>query len=123
MAAEKNPISRLQEICHQWKQPLPVYRECQGSYSEFGTEITVNIDGEGFTFRAKGRTKKVSKANVAEEALKYVQEHKAYLLEPPAQALSCTVVVCRSHVEVKGHGECHVNIGGCHGNVYLISRL
>ena len=61
---------------------LPVYSECQGSYSEFGTEITVNIDGEGFTFRAKGRTKKVSKANVAQEA------HKAYLLEPPAQPVS-----------------------------------
>lgn len=86
---EKNPISRLQEICQQWKQPLPVYRECQGTYSEFGTEITVTIDGEALTFRAKGRTKKVSKANVANEALSYIELHKSYLMEPPPEPVSC----------------------------------
>ena len=35
----KNPISRLQEVCQQWKFPLPAYREAQGSFSEFGTEV------------------------------------------------------------------------------------
>ena len=41
---QKNPISRLQEILQQWKYPLPVYREAQGNYQEFGTEVSLTLD-------------------------------------------------------------------------------
>ena len=36
----------------------------------------------------EGHLKRVNKANVADQALKFVQEHKEYLLEWPAQAVS-----------------------------------
>ena len=82
----KHPISRLQELCQIWKLPLPQYRECEGSYQEFGTEVIVTLSekGEKATFKALGRTKKASKANVAQAALDYISEHKPELLESPA---------------------------------------
>ena len=64
-----NPIGTLQEICQQWKLTLPVYREAEGSYQEFGTEVTVILAGETLGFHALGRTKKVSKANAAQRVL------------------------------------------------------
>ena len=80
---QKNPISRLQEIFQQWKIPLPTYREAAGSYSQFGNEVTVVIEGESRTFTGLGRTKKVSKANAAQEALDYITQNLPHLLEPP----------------------------------------
>ena len=80
---QKNPISRLQEILQQWKYPLPVYREAQGNYQQFGTEVSLTLEEEMYTFYAMGRTKKTSKANAAQEALNFVTQQKPHLLEPP----------------------------------------
>ena len=91
MAAEnmqKNPISRLQEICQQWKFPLPVYREAQGTFSQFGTEVSISLEEEPVTFHARGRTKKTSKSAAAQEVLDYVAQTKPHLLEPPLVAVS-----------------------------------
>ena len=87
-ATHKNPISRMQEVFQQWKAPLPVYREAHGSYQEFGTEVTIALESESLTFHAKGRTKKISKANAAQEALNYISEHKPEMLEPPPLPVS-----------------------------------
>ena len=87
-ALEKNPISRLQEICQQWKFPLPVYREAQGTFSEFGTEVSLTLEGEAVAFHGRGRTKKTSKSKAAQEALNYISETKAHLLEPPPLTVS-----------------------------------
>ena len=80
---QKNPISRLQEVCQQWKFPLPVYREAQGTFSEFGTEVSLTLEGEAVTFYGRGRTKKTSKTCAAQEVLDYVTQTKPHLLEPP----------------------------------------
>ena len=80
---QKNPISRLQEILQQWKYPLPVYREAQGNYREFGTEVSLTLDDERYTFSGLARTKKTSKANAAQKALDFIAQHKPNLLEPP----------------------------------------
>ena len=80
---QKNPISRLQEILQQWKYPLPVYREAQGNYQQFGTEVSLTLEEETYTFYAMGRTKKISKANAAQEGLNFVTQQKPHLLEPP----------------------------------------
>lgn len=81
---EKSSIAKLQEICQQWKLPLPIYREAEGSYQEFGTEVTINVEGSPVGFHALGRTKKLSKANVAEKALSYIEKyHPNFLEEPP----------------------------------------
>ena len=87
-ALQKNPISRLQEICQQWKFPLPVYREAQGTFSEFGTEISLTLEGEPVTFHGRGRTKKISKSNAAHEVLNYITKNKTHLLEPPPVTVS-----------------------------------
>lgn len=83
-SAEKNPISRLQEICQQWKFPLPMYREAQGTFSLFGTEVSLTLEEEPVTFYGKGRTKKISKSAAAQEVLDYITSTKPHLLEPPA---------------------------------------
>ena len=88
LSVQKNPISRLQEIFQQWKIPLPTYREAAGSYSQFGNEVTIVIDGESRTFTGLGRTKKVSKANAAQEALDYITQNLPHLLEPPPMPVS-----------------------------------
>ena len=88
LGVQKNPISRLQEIFQQWKIPLPTYREAAGSYSQFGNEVTVVIEGESRTFTGLGRTKKVSKANAAQEALDYITQNMPHLLEPPPMPVS-----------------------------------
>ena len=88
VALEKNPISRLQEICQQWKFPLPVYREAQGTFSEFGTEVSLTLEGEAVAFHGRGRTKKTSKSKAAQEVLNYISETKAHLLEPPPLTVS-----------------------------------
>ena len=54
MAKTFNPIGTLQEICQQWKLTLPMYREAEGSYEEFGTEVTVILAGETLGFHALG---------------------------------------------------------------------
>lgn len=85
-SGSKHPISLLQEVCQVWKLPLPKYRECEGSYQEFGTEITFIFDetkDEKFTYKGLGRTKKASKSNVAQAAVDYISEHKPGLLERP----------------------------------------
>ena len=87
MAVLKHPISQLQEICQVWKFPLPVYRECEGSYQEFGTEISVTLGDPGtepVCYKALGRTKKTSKTNAAQMALDYVTQNRPELLERPA---------------------------------------
>ena len=81
----KHPISILQELFQLWKLPLPEYRECEGSFQEFGTEVTVTTTNKGdkFTLSALGRTKKASKASVAQAALDYLAKHYPHLLETP----------------------------------------
>ena len=84
--AQKHPVSQLQEVCQTWRLPLPIYRECEGSYSEFGTEITVMLDevkDEKIVYKAVGRTKKASKTNVAQLALDYIISNRPQLLEKP----------------------------------------
>lgn len=80
---EKHPVSRLQEISQQWKLPIPSYRESEGTYQLFGTEVTITLDGEMIAFSALGRNKKDSKTKAAEKALDYVKEYYPNLLEPP----------------------------------------
>ena len=94
-ASHKNPINRLQEVFQQWKAPLPTYREAQGSYQEFGTEVTITLESasEALKFHAKGRTKKISKANAAQLALNYIAEHKPEMLEPPPLPVSGQLIV------------------------------
>ena len=88
LSIPKNPISRVQEIFQQWKLPLPTYREAAGSYSQFGNEVTIVIEGESRTFSGLGRTKKISKANAAQEALDYIIQNLPHLLEPPPLPVS-----------------------------------
>lgn len=90
MEKATNPIGTLQEICQQWKLPLPVYREAQGNYQEFGTEMTVFLSGETLGFHALGRTKKTSKANVAQRALDFISEYTPRYLRPPPLPVSQT---------------------------------
>ena len=90
-SVQKNPISRLQEICQQWKFPLPVYREAQGTFSEFGTEVSLTLEGEPVTFHGRGRTKKTGKSAAAQEVLDYVAQTKPHLLEPPPVAVSVSL--------------------------------
>ena len=80
---QKNPISRVQEIFQQWKLPLPTYREANGTFSQFGTEVTMVVEGISSTFSGMGRTKKISKANAAQAALDYITENMPHMLEPP----------------------------------------
>lgn len=84
----KNPISRLQEISQQWKFPIPTYREGEGSFDRFGSEITIKIMEDIIGFHAFGRTKKESKANVAQKALDFIEEHYPKLLQPPSIPVS-----------------------------------
>lgn len=82
----KNPISLLQEVCQVKKLPLPVYKECGGSYQEFGTEVTVQLgeaEEDKIVYKALGRTKKASKTNVAQLVLDYITENRPHLLERP----------------------------------------
>ena len=88
MESASNPVGRLQEICQQWKLPLPCYREGEGSYQHFGTEVTLTIAGEKFGFHSLGRTKKLSKANVAQNALDFISEHVPRYLQPPPLPVS-----------------------------------
>jgi hypothetical protein len=83
MAQEKSTISRLNEICQQWKFPLPVYREAEGNYQQFGTEVTLTLEDDVLGFHALGRTKKISKTNVADKAILYIEENYPHLLKPP----------------------------------------
>lgn len=84
---EKHPIMQLQELCQSWKLPLPVYRECEGSYQEFGTEVTVVLDeatdADKILYKGLGRTKKASKTNVAQMAINYIAQNRPHLLERP----------------------------------------
>jgi len=57
----KIPISRLQEILQQWKYPLPVYREAQGNYQEFGTDVSLTLDDERYTFSGLAKTTRPAK--------------------------------------------------------------
>ncbi len=84
---EKSSVNKLQEICQKWKLPIPIYREADGSYQEFGTEVTINVDGP-VGFHALGRTKKTSKSAVAEKALIYIQRSHPNLLEEPSLPVS-----------------------------------
>ena len=81
----KHPVSQLQEICQIWKLPLPTYRECEGSYQAFGTEVTFTLDekDEKICYKALGKTKKASKTNVAQLALDHIAQYKPELLEKP----------------------------------------
>ncbi len=85
---EKSSVNKLQEICQIWKFPLPAYREADGSYQEFGCEVTINIDGDIVGFHALGRTKKNSKTAVAEKALQYIMETSPQYLEQPSLPVS-----------------------------------
>ena len=86
--SQKNPVSRVQEMCQQWRFPLPEYREAQGTFSEFGTEVSLSLEGEPATFYARARTKKASKSAAAQEVLDYVTKTKPHLLQPPPVAVS-----------------------------------
>ena len=87
----KHPISRLQEICQQWKFPVPVYRESQGSLSQFASEVTLTVEETTLTFKGMGRTKKIGKTRAAEEALTFLAETKSHVLEPPPEPVGNTV--------------------------------
>lgn len=87
LSSQKNPINRLQEICQQWKVPMPAYCEAQGTFQEFGTEVSLTLEGETATFYGLARTKKSSKAQAAQRALDYVQETMPHFLEPPSLAV------------------------------------
>lgn len=80
---EKNPISKLQEITQSWKLPIPSYRESDGTYQLFGTEVTITLEEETIAFSALGRNKKESKAKAAEKALEYIKENCPHFMEPP----------------------------------------
>ena len=54
-----------------------------------------------FTFSGLGRTKKVSKANAAQEALDYVTQNMPHLLETPPLPVSRESE--KVALEVKGH--------------------
>ena len=83
-APAKHPVSQLQEVCQTWKLPLPTYRECEGSYQAFGTEVTVQLnEGDKICYKALGRTKKASKTNAAQLVLDHIIQHKPELLEKP----------------------------------------
>ena len=84
----KHPISRLQDICQQWTLPLPVYREASGTYSQFGSEVTVSIEGSTVTFTGMGRNKKMAKCKCAEEALTFLAATKPHLLVQPPPPVS-----------------------------------
>lgn len=88
MEVSTNPVGRLQEICQQWKLSLPTYREGEGSYQQYGTEVTIFIDGENLGFHAMGPTKKKSKANVAQRALDFIAKHIPQYLQPPPLPVS-----------------------------------
>ena len=92
MAAVKNPISRLQEICQQWKLPMPTYSEGRGNFGFFGTEVSVNIEGDIVQFGAMGRTKKESKTNVAQKVLDFIEQDYPQFLEPPLPPVSETAL-------------------------------
>ena len=89
---DKSSVNKVQEICQRWKFPLPIYREADGNYQEFGTEVTINIDGP-VGFHALGRTKKASKTAVAEKALQYIIETHPQYLEPPPLPVSIDITV------------------------------
>ena len=74
-------MPRLQEVCQQWKFPLPVYREAQGTFSEFGTEVSLTLEGEAVTFYGRGRTQRL---NFTEQILA--------LAEKEAMALGCPML-------------------------------
>ena len=85
---QKNPVSRVQEMCQQWRLPLPEYRQAQGTFSQFGTEVSLTLEGEPVTFHGRGRNKKASKSAAAQEVLDYVAKSKPHLLEPPPLPVS-----------------------------------
>jgi hypothetical protein len=98
MAQEKSTISRLNEICQQWKFPLPVYREAEGNYQQFGTEVTLTLEDDVLGFHALGRTKKISKTNVADKAILYIEENYPHLLKPPPLPVIYHPSVCQTFI-------------------------
>ena len=85
----KNPISMLQEICQVWKIPIPAYKECGGSFQEFGTEVSVSFPvhesfpSEVVQLKGMGRTKKASKTKAAQDMLDYITSQRPHLLHKP----------------------------------------
>ena len=85
----RNPIGTLQELAQVWKLSLPVYRECEGSYQEFGTEVTFTLGckagnpGETVVLNALGRTKKASKTKAAQKMLECISKRQPQLLQGP----------------------------------------
>lgn len=84
----KNPIMKVQEICQQWKFPMPTYAEVPASMTEFGYECTITVEGETKTFFGKGRNKKAAKTLSAEGALGFIEANKPHLLEAPPLPVS-----------------------------------
>ena len=85
----KNPIMKVQEICQQWRFPMPKYSEVAASMTEFGCECTIIVEGETKTFFGKGRNKKSAKTISAEGALAFIETDKPHLLESPPLPVSC----------------------------------
>ena len=88
MVMEKNPISKLQEICQQWKFPMPTYSpmatcEGEGKVFSFETLVSVNIAGNIVKFHATGQNKRESKTKVAQKVLEFIQQHYPQFLVPP----------------------------------------
>ena len=92
MAAGKNPISTLLEICQQWKFPTPTYSESEGNFRLFGTQVSVTIKGVMVQFHATGPTKKESKTNVAQKVLEFIEQDYPQFLNPPLQPVSETAL-------------------------------
>ena len=65
------------ELCQVWKLP------CHSQRVKSLVIVNLSEKGEKATFKALGRTKKASKANVAQAALDYISEHKPELLHHP----------------------------------------
>ena len=84
----KHPIMKVQEICQQWKFPMPYYSEVPASMTAFICKCTITVEGETRTFFGKGRNKKAAKTLSAEGALAFIEAIKPHLLEAPPLPVS-----------------------------------
>ena len=75
----KNPISRPQETCQQWRFPIPTCSE--GNLSVFG--VSVKKAGKIMQFQALGRNKE-SMTIVVQMVLEFIKQDCPQFVEPPS---------------------------------------
>ena len=89
MDTQKNPITLLQELSQMWSVDFPIYRECGGNYSEFGTQVTFTPCTETghpvdtVVREGLGRTKKASKTEAARNMLQVLAKEQPHMLRRP----------------------------------------